>query len=1278
MIDNFQFCTLQSKLKYGMKITLGLLFSFIVMALFGQQNQPFSNRISMADSVFLDHIPRLKLPDSYTGEKTLNLPASKDNSQTPYFRDIFEQDGWSCGQASTVGYNFTYEYCRARNLTADTSINLYPTHFVFNFFNDGFANEGVCYIHTLDMLKYAGTPNIFDYGDLSLGARHWMTGYEKYYRAMFNKVDNIYAIDVSDEEGLITLKHWLNDHMNGTEPGGLANFYTDLYGINTLQTGTPEAGKSVITSFGPYNGHSMTFIGWNDSIRWDYNNDGQFTNNLDINQDGIVNMKDWEIGAARIANSHGDDWADSGFCYVMYKVLAEEKPPDGIWNKTVHVFDVKENYEPVYTYKVVLKHTSRECIKVMAGISSDTTDLWPQHTLEFPMFNYQGGDHYMLGNDSLESDKTIEFGLDVTPLLSYVNPLVPSKFFILVHEHDPDNQHIGNLQYFALMDYQNGGLEIPSPSVNVGIKSNDYTVLSVVYAPDFEKPEITTNGLDPIIPGQPYSFLLDADGGAEPYSWQLKTDYMVNQSEESYPDIQGEVLISGNLNYGYAAKVLDFSFPFYGENVDTLYIYVDGFIKFNGKPYPLPYQLNDMILLKYDQMLAVFMNNGLKLSGTNNAVVYEGDETHASFRWKATLLQGNINYPVDFSCILYPDGSIDYYILSSEDESSLQRISGVSNGDGVNYTLARYSSSLPYETATKITLLPQHFLSSLTIDSTGLLHAPEVDDDIIYDVVVQVTDDNEISGTKSFRLAENILFDYIVNAGDNNRIDYGEEVTIDLEVTNIGVQVLNDIEINFNISDPYIAILNGSGFLPSADPGETILMEDVFTFQVDALIPDQYALHFLISFVFNNKTILGTMNMLAFAPDLLADMPVVLDENNGRLDPGETANVVFSIKNSGHAEAINVTSEIMINDPDVSILGPNIITYGNLAAGETKSDTLTIAVTTSCPQGHTVPVEIITTAEPEFITENNYSLLVGRYPLLVIDLDPQMLNGPVIVPLLEDMEVNYSYINYFPDNLGLYQNLMVFVGRKFFSHVITVAEGDSLAAFLTDGKSIYLEGGVTWLEDPQTTAHAMFNLDVQALSWTYHDSIVGVEGTFAHDMSFLYQANIGYYNHYLNPLNNAFILMQTSEFSHGCMVAFENSDYKTIGSNIDFCALTDNISPSTKKKFLTGILDFFEIEAVITSDPEILTGKEKAGIAVYPNPFNDQINLVISLDKGTSYSLTLIDLHGNKMADLAQNKQIDANNKDIHKYNFDYLPPGIYICTLQTETTFEMVKIVKF
>jgi hypothetical protein len=65
--------------------------------------------------------------------------------------------------------------------------------------------------------------------------------------------------------------------------------------LYNLPAGTPEAGKKVIISYSN-SSHAMTIVGYNDSIRWDYNNDGQYTNHLDINGDGVVDLRDWEIG----------------------------------------------------------------------------------------------------------------------------------------------------------------------------------------------------------------------------------------------------------------------------------------------------------------------------------------------------------------------------------------------------------------------------------------------------------------------------------------------------------------------------------------------------------------------------------------------------------------------------------------------------------------------------------------------------------------------------------------------------------------------------------------------------------------------------------------------------------------------------------------------------------------------------------------------------------------------------------------------------------------------
>jgi C1A family cysteine protease len=102
----------------------------------------------------------------------------------------------------------------------------------------------------------------------------------------------------------------------------------------------------VIIQWGNSPNHAMTIVGYNDSIRWDYNNDGQYTNHIDINLDGVVDLKDWEIGGFKMANTYGSisGWGDEGFSYMTYKSVADGFQQGGIWDNLVAIVNVKENH----------------------------------------------------------------------------------------------------------------------------------------------------------------------------------------------------------------------------------------------------------------------------------------------------------------------------------------------------------------------------------------------------------------------------------------------------------------------------------------------------------------------------------------------------------------------------------------------------------------------------------------------------------------------------------------------------------------------------------------------------------------------------------------------------------------------------------------------------------------------------------------------------------------------------------------------------------------------
>jgi len=536
--------------------------------------------LTPADYQMLAKVPQWKLPNPVDSK---NLPAQVDNTINPWFRPIFSQSGGSCGQASGVGYNFTYEMDYERQIPANIAENQYPTHFTWNFLNGGVGN-GSWYFDGWLIIREAGCPTVYDYGGLAYGGQsRWMSGYDLYYNAMFNRTLDFYTIDVSTYEGLETVKQWLYSRDGGTLPGGLVNFGAGI-GESTmsyLPAGTPNAGKSVIVQWGTSSDHAMTFVGYDDEIVYDFNNDGQYTDDIDINGDGEVNLRDCEKGGLIMANSWGTGFGFQGKAYVMYKLLADPIEVGGIWANAVHIIQAKPNAQPLLTLKTTITYNSRNKIKIMAGVSTDPNVEKPEYTRSFPMFNYQGGDFYMKGGSS-SSDKTIEIGLDVTDLLTYIEPGAEARYFLQIVEQDPYGQGDGQIVSLSLMDYTNEAEETFSPMENITINNSDTTLICVNKTIDFEKVEITTNELNPGAVGEPFSQQIEAEYGTAPYEWTFKIEYTEAQISGDFPAIETNQLEPTNEDDGFAMLPLDFDFLYFGETYNELTLLTDGAITFDG------------------------------------------------------------------------------------------------------------------------------------------------------------------------------------------------------------------------------------------------------------------------------------------------------------------------------------------------------------------------------------------------------------------------------------------------------------------------------------------------------------------------------------------------------------------------------------------------------------------------------------------------------------------------------------------------------------------------
>ena len=685
------------------------------------------------------NFPPYPIPEN-TPLKSGSLPVRVDNSKTKYFPPVFNQYGWSCNQASSIGYLLTYEFARLRNVEASEPENQYPPLYAWNFLNNATTNTGVSYFDSWEIIKANGCPNVADYPFIYDGSA-WMSGYDKYYRAMKNHVHNNYSLSVGTPEGLEKLKRYLFDHFDGSRYGGAANFQIGSGGMQfrTLPAQSSAPGSHMIVRFGDIVGHAMTIVGYDDSVKFDFNGDGRYTNDLDINGDQVVDMSDWEKGALLVVNSWGKDWADNGKAYVPYNLLPKYGYEGGFWNRSVHLIELVKNYSPQLTMKVSLIHPYRNRIRIMAGVSTDPDAERPEHILRFPLFNYQGG-ALPFGGEGAEPTVPFELGLDISPLLNYINPGEPARFFLVLHENTGYSLN-GKIREFSIRDYTTDFLEAVSPARDVAIKFSDTTYLWVNHSVDFKKIKVKEYPVDYVSVNNWYTIQLEASNLASPFVWELDYGYRTAVEDREFPEISGTHAGNAGITELFTQLALPFSFPFYGEVFDEIIVNENGSIFFESEFYEYPYVIDKNLIFKIKKGIVPF-GHDLIYYGSSNSILYRESDSVFTVFWNGLGVVGGSSQPVKIACHLYPDGKIEFHYGPVDEALGLwvDYESGLSKGDGRNFILSPIAGDRRYRPNTVLSFTPYSFPEKIRIESNGLLFCRPEQENKNYDIHVKVQD----------------------------------------------------------------------------------------------------------------------------------------------------------------------------------------------------------------------------------------------------------------------------------------------------------------------------------------------------------------------------------------------------------------------------------------------------------------------------------------------------------------------------------------------------------
>ena len=450
-------------------------------------------------------------------------PDHVNNAATMYFPPIISQEGGSCGSASRIAYMFTHELNSYRHTNASLPENMYPTHFVWllTYGNSG-KDQFVQYVGVPSVKTYGGRGNsaLFGYKEWDSQDYGWMTGYEKWREAMFNRMlpPRNMPMGVGTEEGRNMLKNWLWNHNGDTDfaCGGIAGIGV---AAAVTQAGIPRTdanvaagavGQSYVRWWGDQVNHALTIVGYDDRIEFD----------LDGNGKAGEKEKD-EVGAWIIANSWGG-WANNGLIYCPYaygfpahsieKVGGKEvrKQSGGWWQPELYY--VRKNYRPLRTIKVKMDYSHRSEMLLTVGVATDPNATHPEKNIDLHHFRWAGDGHNgdlnpapavpMLGRwaDGKLHEEPMEFGYDLTDLCEGLDHSKPLKFFFNVDARTKSKvasraKGSGHIYNVSIIDYEfdkegvetplelkaeNGVLDVPGGKIT--------TVSGVVYGEQYTMP----------------------------------------------------------------------------------------------------------------------------------------------------------------------------------------------------------------------------------------------------------------------------------------------------------------------------------------------------------------------------------------------------------------------------------------------------------------------------------------------------------------------------------------------------------------------------------------------------------------------------------------------------------------------------------------------------------------------------------------------------------------------------------------------------------------------
>ena len=161
--------------------------------------------------------------------------------------------------------------------------------------------------------------------------------------------------------------------------------------------------------------------------------------------------------------------------------------------------------------------------------------------------------------------------------------------------------------------------------------------------------------------------------------------------------------------------------------------------------------------------------------------------------------------------------------------------------------------------------------------------------------------------------------------GNNNSLaDYNELIDMTVDLHNVGLLNANSVNVVISTTDPYVTLTNTTVNIPLINASQIITAPTPFSFQVASPVPDQHTVVFDLTMTDNSgNSWSSTVNVVLNAP-VLGHTTFTIDDDalgngDGRIDDGETFDLIIDVINTGHADISNLIATLAISSPYITV-----------------------------------------------------------------------------------------------------------------------------------------------------------------------------------------------------------------------------------------------------------------------------------------------------------------------------------------------------------------------